>query len=413
MIMVQIIALMVYYYSSIFVTKKYVYDLTESYLLYLNRSPLFNNKIMKIKFNNNQNDDENANLDGNKKKKKKRKNNNFPPKKVPTNKNSNKDIYKIHNNTDKKGNDKIKKKKTHDLLEEKISYEDMKKIKKGNSNNSGNNSKVKLYSKNLIYLEKSECSNQSNKFPIFKKEKSRLFIIQNPIFEKYLSTELCDMHFHEVIKNDTRLFFDYFCDKLKHKQVFLELFCVKDPLKPVAIKLLLLILNLEICFVVNAMFINEDYVSELFHSTKKETFISFVPRSIDRCIFTIFAKVCINYFIECLFVEERKIKNIFRKEKNDLQNLKYQIGIIMKEIKIRYNIFIIIAGVYSIFSWYYISCFNNIYPHMRIEWIKSSLLIIILIYILSIFVILVETVLRFISFEFKSEKIYRASLFIG
>ena len=118
---------------------------------------------------------------------------------------------------DKKGNDKNKKRKTHDLLEEKISYEDMKKIKKGNSNNSGNNSKVKLYSKNLNYLEKSECSNKSNKFPVFKREKSRLFIIQNPIFEKYLSTELCDMHFHEVIKNDTRLFFDYFCDKLKHK----------------------------------------------------------------------------------------------------------------------------------------------------------------------------------------------------
>ena len=413
MIMVQITTLIVYYYSSFFVMKKYVYDITESYLLYLNRSPLFNNKIMKIKFSNNQNDDENANLDGNKKKKNKRKNNNFPPKKVPTNKNSNKDIYIIHNNTDKRGNDKLKKKKIHDLLEEKISFEDIKKIKKCKFNNSGNNSKVKLNSKNSNYFERGEYSNKSNKSPTLKREKSKLFIIQNPIFEKYLSTELCDMHFHEVIKNDKRLFFDYFCDKLKHKQVILELFCVKDPLKPVAIKILLLILNLEICFVVNAMFINEDYVSELFHSTKKETFISFVPRSIDRSIYTIFVKVCINYFIECLFIEERIIKNIFRKEKNDVQNLKYQIGTIMKEIKIRYNIFIIIAGVFSIFSWYYISCFNNIYPHMRMEWIKSSLLIIIFIYVLSIFIILIETILRFISFEFKSEKIYRASLWIG
>ena len=413
MIVVQIITLFAYYHSSFFLMKKYVYDLTESYLLYLNRSPLFNNKIMKFKFSNKLNDDDNVNLDGNKKKKKKSKNNNFPPKKIPTNKNSNKDIYNIHNNTDKRGNDKPKKKKVHEILDEKLSYEDMKKIKKGNINNSGNNSKVKLYSKNLNYLEKSKCLNQSNKSPFFKREKSRLFVVQNPIFEKYLSTEFCDMHFHEVIKNDTRLFFDYFCDKLKNKQVFLELFCVKDPLKPVTIKLLLLILDLEICFVVNAMFINEDYVSDLFHSTKEETFISFIPRSIKRCIYTMFARACINYFIGCLFVEERKIKNVFRKEKNDLSNLKYQIGIIMKEIKIRYNIFIIIAGAFSIFSWYYISCFNNIYPHMRMEWIKSSLLIIILIYVLSILVILVETILRFISFEFKSEKIYKASLWIG
>lgn len=70
MIMVQIIALIIYYYSSSFLMKKYVYDITESYLLYLNRSPLFNNKVMKFKFNNNQNDDDNANLDRNKKKKK-------------------------------------------------------------------------------------------------------------------------------------------------------------------------------------------------------------------------------------------------------------------------------------------------------------------------------------------------------
>jgi len=158
------------------------------------------------------------------------------------------------------------------------------------------------------------------------------------------------MHFHDVIKNDSRLFFDYFCDKLKHKQVFLELFCVKDPLNPVALKLLLLILDLEICFVVNAMFINEDYVSDLFHSKKEETFISFIHRAVNRCIYTIFAKVCVNYFIGCLFVEDREIKNIFRKEKNNLPSLKYQISIMMKGIKIRYNLFIIIAGVFSIFS---------------------------------------------------------------
>jgi hypothetical protein len=149
MIMVQITTLIVYYYSSFFVMKKYVYDITESYLLYLNRSPLFNNKVMKFKFNNNQNDDDNANLDRNKKKKNKNKNNNFPPRKVPTNKNSNKDIYRIHNNTDKRRNEKVKKKKIHEILDEKLSYEDMKKIKKGNANNSGNNSKAKLHLKNI------------------------------------------------------------------------------------------------------------------------------------------------------------------------------------------------------------------------------------------------------------------------
>ena len=85
----------------------------------------------------------------------------------------------------------------------------------------------------------------------------------------------------------------------------------------------------------------------------------------------------------------------------------------MKEIKIRYNIFNIIVIVFSAFSWFYISCFNNIYPHMKGEWIKSSFFIIIVIHILSIIVIVIETLLRFISFEIKSERMYRASLWLG
>ena len=50
---------------------------------------------------------------------------------------------------------------------------------------------------------------------------------------------------------------------------------------------------------------------------------------------------------------------------------------------------------------------------MKIEWIKSTVFIIILIHILSIFVILIETLLRFVSFEIKSEKMYKASLWLG
>ena len=85
----------------------------------------------------------------------------------------------------------------------------------------------------------------------------------------------------------------------------------------------------------------------------------------------------------------------------------------MKEIKIRYNIFIIIVTIFSLFSWFYISCFNNIYPHTKIEWIKSSIFSYLLIQLLSIIIILIETLLRFISFEIKSERMYRLSLWLG
>jgi hypothetical protein len=220
------------------------------------------------------------------------------------------------------------------------------------------------------------------------------------------------MNFHDVALIDNRLFFDYFCDKLKKKQLILQIFFDKSPLKPFTMKLLFLILDIEICLVVNAMFINEDYVSELFHSKKKEKFFSFVARSINRFIYTVFSSIVVSYFMRCLFVEESKVKGVLKREEKNIFNLKYEINIIMKEIKIKYNIFIIITIVSSLFSWFYISCFNNIYPHMKKEWLIFSLLIIICIQILSLISCILETIIRFVSFKCKSERLYKLSLLL-
>ena len=117
------------------------------------------------------------------------------------------------------------------------------------------------------------------------------------------------MIFYDAVKNDNRLFFDYFWDILKRKQVFLDLLLIDDPIKPKTLKALLLILDIEVCFVINAMFINEEYVSKLFRSTKEETFLSFVPRSINRMAYSIIASLIIALIVDCLFIEEGRLKN--------------------------------------------------------------------------------------------------------
>ena len=50
---------------------------------------------------------------------------------------------------------------------------------------------------------------------------------------------------------------------------------------------------------------------------------------------------------------------------------------------------------------------------MKNEWIKSSILIIIIMQIVYILKILLETIIRFISFKLKSERIYKLSLIIS
>ena len=102
-----------------------------------------------------------------------------------------------------------------------------------------------------------------------------------------------------------------------------------------------------------------------------------------------------------------------KRNKDNIIILKYEISQVIKDILKRFRYFIIISFIITFFSFYYLSCFNNIYPHIKNEWIKSSIFIIIIMQILSIIGIFTESIFRFISFRFKSEKIYKISLFFS
>ena len=397
LILVQIIDIIVFYFISFFSIKKYIYNMTENYLLYLNKSPMYKPNL------NKKNEEE----------KKSQRELNYPPKKNNSeSKDNSAKVFRIHESKKqslkaKRSDNKKKMLKTQEGSEEKINskaglYGHKLFSKKSKSKSNGNITQVK-FDKSALSLksDKSSLTNISNK------NKDLSF------FNNYLITPLNEMLFNDALVNDNRLFFDYFCDKIKRKQTILELFLVEDPIKSKTLKLLLLILDIEVCLVVNGMFINEDYVSKLFHSTKKETFISFLPRSVDRCFYTVLSSIIISYIVGCFFIEERRLKSVFKYEKNNIYSIKYEVSVIMKEMFWRYTIFIIFTVIISAFSWYYISCFNNIYPHMKNEWIKSSIFIILLVHIFSIFITLIETLLRFLSFEFKSEKMYKASLWLA
>ena len=99
-----------------------------------------------------------------------------------------------------------------------------------------------------------------------------------------------------------------------------------------------------------------------------------------------------------------------KREKNNLLILKYEMIQIVKDIQKRFLSFIIISFIISVFIWYHISCFNNVYTHLKEEWLIFSILIIVFVQIISFLTSLIETILRFLSFRFKSEKLFKLSL---
>ena len=271
-------------------------------------------------------------------------NNNFPPKK---NKHSSKNL-KLLNNSSIINDSKSK----GNLLGFKSPRKSQKNL-------------LKISKKNMITFN---IKNKSNKKytksnDIKNNKKLNNSSINNEInLKEYLMTSLEELEFDELIDKEKRSFIQMFLDRLKVSQMIVYLFYNKNWIIPKSIKLIFIIVMIDLYFVVNALFYNEAYITNLYYLDKKENFFTFVPRSLNRIIYTSVASSVLDFIISLLFPTENKIKKILIKKKKNITEMKNKVFVSMKNIINNYWIFIIISYFLTIFSWYYISCFNNVYP---------------------------------------------------
>ena len=106
------------------------------------------------------------------------------------------------------------------------------------------------------------------------------------------------MEFEDALKNDNRTFCEYYCERFKENQIIIDTFCNPEILKPIAIKIIIFLLNIILYFFINRLFFSQDYVSILFHLNKMDTILSFFPRSITRFIYTTIVGVIIGIIVD-------------------------------------------------------------------------------------------------------------------
>ena len=226
---------------------------------------------------------------------------------------------------------------------------------------------------------------------------------------EYLETQYDEMDYDEAIRKDHRKFCECYAEKLRDNQIIINTFWSDEAIRPKSIKIIFLILQIDLYFFINGLFYDEEYISKIYH-LEKDTFFTMADRFFDNLIYAALAGIVINYIIEFFFIEELKIKKILKMEKDNILILKYEMIKIIKSIKTRYLLFIIISFIISLVSLVHIFCFNIVYYHTMKEWIAFSLIIILSIQIGSFLISLIQTVIRFISFKFKSEKLFKLSM---
>ena len=142
------------------------------------------------------------------------------------------------------------------------------------------------------------------------------FKLNNEIYLKdYLKTSMDELDYYDLIEKDHRGLIRIFIDKLITSQLIIDLFFNRNWIIPKTIKVIFLIVMIDLYMVVNALFYNEDYIVDLYYLDKKETLFSFVPRSLNRIVYTTIASTILDFIISLLFPTENKIKKILIKKK--------------------------------------------------------------------------------------------------
>ena len=302
-----------------------------------------------------------------------------------------------------------------------------------NSNNSSSkNNIIDSYRKKVLILNKPKIKpkgnflkKSSNKIlkrkrntmiPMNRKRLTKIIIHRNNTENKehinmkeYLSLSFNENDYDDVVEKENVSFCYYFSNKFKENQIFISTFFIKEPLRPIVLKTLVLIITIELYFIINALFYNEDYLTDLFYSEKEEKFYSFIERRFNHFVYTSAVSGIISYLIDYFFVEELKIKKIFIRNRNSDMKMKYEIAVVLKDIENRFKSLIFFSLFLTIICFIYISCFNNVYPYIKGEWIKSSLFIIILMQIINFFLTLIQCSLRFIAIKCRSERLFKLS----
>ena len=119
-------------------------------------------------------------------------------------------------------------------------------------------------------------------------------------------------------------------------------------------------------FISSALYFSAENISKIFYKEKNKNFFDYFQESINYIFSSVVSLTIFGYIVEFFFYDKKYIRYEMKKKRDDEKKLKLKIIQIIRKIKRRYITFLFISYILSMYSWYFISCFNNVYPNTKI-----------------------------------------------
>jgi len=164
-------------------------------------------------------------------------------------------------------------------------------------------------------------------------------------------------------------------------------------------------------FVINAFFYNEDYISNELNA-EGQSLLEYLLASSERIIYTFFVGGLISVVVGILFSTDKKIEDAKEKYEKNKILLKGEISRIYKCNNVTIIAFTIFQFIAMTIFTIYIFCFCYVYPNNNIEWIESSLIVIGIMQLLSIFTCLLISFFRYVGVKCQSELCFKINSYL-
>ena len=227
----------------------------------------------------------------------------------------------------------------------------------------------------------------------------------------YDQDELDGLDYEEALVYDKRTFCQLFCKQIKERQLIHYTFFVKDKLKPLSIKIIVLIFNFSCYLVVNGFLFNENYVMKILRRTTK-SFYYYIVDSTNRIIYSSIIGGLINMIIGLLFKADKSLRKVQNKYQNNPILLHGEIVKIYKSTKCIYIVFTIFNFVLMILFIFYLFCFCGVYRNCQSDWLIGCFVVIVIMQLFPVLVSFLLAFLRKVGLVCKIEFLFKISSWI-
>ena len=251
------------------------------------------------------------------------------------------------------------------------------------------------YSQSSINLKKKQ--NQDLIYPYEKKD--------------YNDNDLDELDYDEALIYDKRTFCKLFLNQLLERQLIANTFWVKNNLKPLSIKVIVLIFNIACYCVINGFLFNEEYVMKILRR-KSKGFYYFIVDSTTRIVYSSIIGAVINIIVGLLFRADKQLRKVQVKYKDNTIILHGEIVKIYKSTKMLYIIFTIFNVCAMLVFIFYLFCFCGVYRNCQADWFEGCFIVIFLMQFVPIVVSLLLAILRKSGLKCKLEFLFKINSWI-